>query len=422
MLNLRQHEDYFRENNPFYYDVLIGLRVIEEDKCPTLGVRYNKSNDSIELGINEKFFLSHDFKQQIALLIHEINHITNYHIIRGEKKERFVFNIACDIAINQYIPNLPSPCLPDKTMEWNKSTEYYYNILYKEYEKVKKEVEEMMKQFKGKWKLVDDHSQWGKNGMEAANKITSIIEKSMLKGNVSNDEQNKIENGLKDLKGESHKGNGDFSPFSWGGRSVDDMLNTIREAYGIHQRQVNWRRELKKFVFQYTKKKMRNTVKRPNSRYNIPYGRFKLHSDQPKGIIVIDVSPSIPSDLLKFFKKEVRELFNILKEVRIILVDYDIRLDKKIKSRGDEFWKKDGGYGSGTDLKTVFKKLKTEKTKGQGYNFLIYFTDLESEIPEIELAPPYPVLWALYNPNLRMNADVKFGDVLWLDRNEENRT
>jgi len=87
----------------------------------TLGV--NVTNDlQPNLFINTDFYNSGDFnsanpqqqkwgltqEEKIAVLEHEILHVLNKHLLRQDNRNHYVWNLANDIAINQYIKGLPA--------------------------------------------------------------------------------------------------------------------------------------------------------------------------------------------------------------------------------------------------------------------------------------------------------------------------
>ncbi len=93
----------------------------------TLGV--NVTNDlQPNLYINTDFYNTGDFdpanpmkqtwglsqEEKIAVLEHEILHVLNKHLLRQDNRNHYVWNLANDIAINQYIKGLPQGMLcPD---------------------------------------------------------------------------------------------------------------------------------------------------------------------------------------------------------------------------------------------------------------------------------------------------------------------
>jgi len=83
------------------------------DKVPTLGV--NITDDlRPNLFVNEAWYGSLTPDEKLAVLEHEVLHILNKHLIRKEGREPYLWNLASDVAINQYIKGLPNEGLcPD---------------------------------------------------------------------------------------------------------------------------------------------------------------------------------------------------------------------------------------------------------------------------------------------------------------------
>lgn len=83
---------------------------------PTAGVAFNSDMKRYELYINPKFFCkSLNEKQRMAVLIHEMYHVLNKHLIRVpfmriSDHKRILMNVAGDMAINQNIKDLPKGC------------------------------------------------------------------------------------------------------------------------------------------------------------------------------------------------------------------------------------------------------------------------------------------------------------------------
>lgn len=82
---------------------------------PSAYIGFNKKNFKFEMGINPEFFNKLTPLQRCSILTHEILHFTNKHIFRmtfedRPEHERKIQNIAADMAINQYIKNLPQGC------------------------------------------------------------------------------------------------------------------------------------------------------------------------------------------------------------------------------------------------------------------------------------------------------------------------
>ena len=100
--------------NPFYATILTGLETKMSYSLSTAGVTVNPELMNYELYVNPIFFsiILKDYKQRIAILTHEIMHLSHGHLTRVpcmlfSKEQNTLLNIAGDISINQYIPHLP---------------------------------------------------------------------------------------------------------------------------------------------------------------------------------------------------------------------------------------------------------------------------------------------------------------------------
>ncbi|MEM7039583.1 MAG: hypothetical protein AAF570_21600, partial [Bacteroidota bacterium] len=70
------------------------------------------SGDYVKLHINPVFWCREltDWRLQYGLVKHEILHVVFKHIFRGKDyKHKDIFNIACDLVVNQYISEAQLP-------------------------------------------------------------------------------------------------------------------------------------------------------------------------------------------------------------------------------------------------------------------------------------------------------------------------
>lgn len=194
MTNIQTHEVKQKLQNtifnisrtqPFFSNVLQCLEIQYSDvTVPTAGVCFNKSRKKWELVINPNFFCNelNDLERE-AVLIHEIYHITHNHIFRSNfmtatPEKRQILNIAMDMAINQYIPNIPKMAInvenfkDDDGTPWEKhqSYEYYYKKLKENAEKYKSE-------------QPHDSHDWDHQDAEEVDKETSNLIKRALQKN-----------------------------------------------------------------------------------------------------------------------------------------------------------------------------------------------------------------------------------------------
>jgi predicted metal-dependent peptidase len=107
----------------FYGAILSLMNIQYSYMVPTAGVTFSADNARYEMYINPRFFCKAlTSEQRVAVLIHEICHITHKHLIRvpfmkvSDHKRRLL-NIAGDMSINTLIKNLPQGCRQCPPME-----------------------------------------------------------------------------------------------------------------------------------------------------------------------------------------------------------------------------------------------------------------------------------------------------------------
>ena len=128
LLELEHVEEIVKKNNlqstifnvskryPFMGSVMQCMNIFYTHMLPTAGVSYNNDLKRWDMYINPFFFCRKlSPEQREAVLLHEIYHILHKHPIRLPmlkipERERRLMNVAMDMAINQYIPNLPDGC------------------------------------------------------------------------------------------------------------------------------------------------------------------------------------------------------------------------------------------------------------------------------------------------------------------------
>lgn len=104
------------KTNPFMGSVLQCMNITYSHMLPTAGVMFNAELKRWDLLINPYFFCRKmNDKQRKAVLLHELYHITHKHPLRVpfmklSSHKRQLMNIAMDMAINQYIPDIPDGC------------------------------------------------------------------------------------------------------------------------------------------------------------------------------------------------------------------------------------------------------------------------------------------------------------------------
>ncbi len=109
-------------SNPFMGATLQILEIQYSHTLPTAGVMFDATAKKWQMFINPFFFckkLNHaksgGDKARQGVLLHELYHIVHKHpmrvpFIKLAPNKRMIMNIAADMAINSYIPNLPEGC------------------------------------------------------------------------------------------------------------------------------------------------------------------------------------------------------------------------------------------------------------------------------------------------------------------------
>lgn len=106
------------KSHPFMGSVLQCLTIQYAHTLPTAGIMFNTDAKRWDMLVNPYFFCKKlNAAQRKAVLIHELSHITHKHPLRVpflkiSSRKRMLMNIAADMAINQFIPDIPDGC-PD---------------------------------------------------------------------------------------------------------------------------------------------------------------------------------------------------------------------------------------------------------------------------------------------------------------------
>lgn len=104
------------KSHPFIGSVLQCLTIQYGHTLPTAGIMFNTDAKRWDMIVNPMFFCRKlNQAQRKAVLIHELSHITHKHPLRVpflkiSARKRMLMNIAADMAINQYIKDLPKGC------------------------------------------------------------------------------------------------------------------------------------------------------------------------------------------------------------------------------------------------------------------------------------------------------------------------
>jgi predicted metal-dependent peptidase len=197
-----------RMRHPFYGTMLQQLRIELSIHVQTMGVGISPRDREFVLTINPIFLVEQleTLDQRVAVLVHEAEHLTRLHLIRGSFKQASEIkdskdapkelkdllhkeNIAMDISINQDIPNLPEMAMqidkfkhidPTKTLEKSMTWEYYFENI---------DWDQAAKDFKANgqgMETIDDHGLWDSLSEEERARMTQeLMKRTIEKGSFT---------------------------------------------------------------------------------------------------------------------------------------------------------------------------------------------------------------------------------------------
>lgn len=272
----------FITRHPFYGTLLQQINIEYSEKVPTAGLLYEKKTLQFKMYLNPHFFCSMELPQRVAILAHEVLHFTHQHIFRWEVKKQEgqefqKWNIAADMAINQYIQDLPPNTIKVENFKYKdakgvvqpfpkfKTMEEYYQLLEDNPEENKEEME--------KYKPIDEHD-WEELSDEDKERMLREAEK-VIKRTI-----------------EKTSNTHSLVP-----DSVKDLLQDIEEKLN----KLNYKEILKRAIKKTISVTDRDhTWKRPSRRYGM-YAKGTENGKLPNLHIYIDTSGSISYTELKVF-------------------------------------------------------------------------------------------------------------------------
>jgi len=351
-------------DQPFYGSVLLSLlKEVNNKKTKTAGVGLN--------GIMYKLYINSDFWDQLSdkhkqgLLMHELGHIINFHLVEYNHLEnQKIANIAMDIYINQTIPK---DLLPDGACTWdkyenlkpNKDTNWYYQKLIENNDSDSdKCLENCLSAMEngdsecndgdGNTINVPDHD-W-KEIEEASEAVQKMISKN-----------------TQVLLSEIVKSIADPGCIPGGLQDLLDTLTTIEPP------KFNWRAFVKRFIGTSTRVDVKKTRRKKSKRFKDMAGsREQFFSNI---LVAIDTSASVNEAELIEFQNELHHMHKTGHDIEIILCDTQIQDQFKFNPRKPL---KVTGRGG-----TIFQPVIDVYNKNiRKYSCLIYLTDGEAPSPE----------------------------------------
>lgn len=359
---------------PYYGYIATQLKIEENAAIDDLKVLVGPT---IRLLYNKNWLESLSESQAYGVIIHEILHLIFLHCTLYEGKKESLWNLACDLAVNEHIDQ---SMLPDDyitvqrinsklcfQLEDKKTAEYYYTRLL-QYES---RLDFSLKQGKSILKLPG----------EDEFTITSLE-----KPETSDINLNAAKTSIEEITREAAKE----------GEIPGAIRTYIEEVYGHVE--VDWRNVLKKYISGKGYMRQKKTMKRLSKRFDDTPGNIRTKG--LNALIAVDESGSISDDDILTFYTELK-LIKRLTKCQLMITRFDttcskpVPLDKYLKIRNRV---KSGG----TDFKDVFRVADSFNCM-----LVILFTDGDGLMPE---TVQQKVLWVLTSDKRRV---MPFGDVVY---------
>lgn len=360
------------EEDGFYGRFFQELSLSISTQLPTAAIGYDKKNDLFKIMVNPIFF-NYDFdkegnklglrdiKEQIAIVKHEVLHFTNKHLFRmpfgeGSKEDDMLYNIAGDMAINQYIKHLPKGCIDVAEYKLDSGEKFPTHRSMEEYYELLKNNKKNNKEKLGSDKPLDEHS-WiiDGEGNPIDPSTLSTEEKNAIKKKLLDEAKKVIERTIE-------KTSTDYSQVPHSVRSLLEELKGLRAK-------LDYKGILKAAIQKTVSFADRaSTWTRPNKRYGSYAPGTKL-GNYPMLSMYIDTSGSISHTELNSFLRVIDGFLQVgSRKCQVGLWHTELYYKKPYK-KGQEFAKEEVQSG-GTDIKGAIEDIAT---KGGDLN--IIFTD-----------------------------------------------
>ncbi len=342
MVNMLSNPNYVDVS--FYSFVIAQMQVSMTKSVPTAGAGF--SNGNYQMVINPDFFNPLPIEQRMGILIHETMHVILKHIFRLGERNHKLFNVACDMALNQYIKRdwLPEGGIyPEsfkdptgKPFPSNLTSEVYYQLLKEEKERQEEEKSESddscdnpdQGQGEGEGEPGEGEPGEGEpgeggNGFQPKNgnpNLTGSEEITLDSHELwdainEEDEELAAEMMEKIIEQATEKSRG----------HLPGNYEMIMELWK-RKAKLSWKKELKKYIS--SKKGARvGTIKKRNRRVRIlGIKGNKTHYDIPEVVVGVDTSGSMSNEEIVLGLIEIQEICKLTNSnLRVMQIDTEVQ-------------------------------------------------------------------------------------------------
>jgi len=390
--------------NQFLGTLLQELTVRFDGRVPTAAISYNKTFKRIEVMLNADFFMAFDTKERASILLHEVLHFLYDHLNRlpflasnTSDEDKKMFNVAGDMAINQYLRYLPKTfTIGDKEYNtidvaaWKlkdgtpfpkwKTMEEYYDL-------IKDNQEANKDKLRGQ----------GSDGGEGEQQSFDVHDWDELSEEDKKDLLNETANILKRTV---EKTNTDYS-------NLPGFIKDLIERINVNLNRLNYKQILQKTIKKHASCADReSTWTKPNKRYGVYAPGTKL-AKIPKLDMYIDTSGSISHVELNAFLMVIDNFLKVgTRRCKIHLWHTEVykSLDYKLGQRFDGTELESGG----TCVEDTLSHIK--KTSP---NLSIVLTD--GYFYQSSIKPKSELIWVISEGGNKDHPLVKLGKTIPLE-------
>jgi len=360
---------------PFYGSLVMHLKFALA-KCGSAATNMRK------IIFDPNFVNSISDEELDFVLMHEIMHCVLQHCIRGKGRNKYFFNVACDIVVNSNIMqtmgisefsiagNEAMHKAPDGKEGYLYSAEEVYDLLINKYEALIRDVDSVLEQIKGDYGVsFDEHGLWESIPMEDS--LSDEWKEHLIEA-AKKAKDNGVSSGI---------------------RKYLDELD--KETH------INWREVLHDFI------------KIINDRYDFSFAppdrRFsaddiilpaftQVQGDKVEKLwFLIDSSGSVSDEMLTDAFSEIKAAMNQFEYLSGKLSFFDTRVTEPVEFESVEDLKKIKPVGGGgTSFRNIFTYMR-KNMEDELPVAVIILTDGYAAYPQESMAMGVPVLWIISN-------------------------
>jgi len=374
-------------HEPFFGHLLGNVVRGVSDEIPTAAV--GAIGDVVHLWVNAAFFM-HELKsreERIAVVKHEALHLLFKHIHRPPPgvEHKQLWNIACDLVVNQYVGepwDLPESAITIERfeelgleLEAERSVEYYFDALRQPEDAAAAEATAKVVVELDAQGSHSDHSRWDDGppedggGAERDGEARARVAASLVVP------ASQLPAGLAQALAVVRARVGEAG--------LGELPGGLRELMGVKSKAaLDWKRVLRIFANHGDRTRIASTTRRESRRFStVPGIKVKRLRDL---VVAIDTSGSVSEETLAAVFGEIRRLWRAGADVEVVACDTEVR--QTLSYRGRRPAHIEGGGGTAFD--PVFRWLRQRRTRPDG---CIYITDGFGPTPKV--SPRCRLLW-----------------------------